>query len=174
MSDTLAVDIKTSLNWSFQDQLALATLSDVSKLEYTGSLSDGTATNQADKLWHDQRVLSPTSFEDLDLTNLTNTLFGSTITINLARVKVLLIINTSTTGGDDLLVGGAGNANNAWSAPFNADQDAKIELPADSTLLLTNKPAGWVVTGGSSDILRIDNPTANSITYKIVVVGTSV
>ncbi len=174
MADTLAVDVKTSLNWSFQNKLDLATVSDVSKLEYTASLADGTAASQADKLWHDQRILSPTAYEDLDLTNLTNIVFGNTITINFARVKLLLVINTSIISGDDMRVGGGGAVNNAWSAPFNADQDAKIELPADSTLLLTNKPTGWTVTDGASDKLRIDNPTANSITYKIVIVGTSV
>ena len=70
MADTLAVDIKTSLSWSFQDQLSLATLFDVSKLEYATSLSDGTGANQADKLWHDQRTLAAVPNEDLDLTNL--------------------------------------------------------------------------------------------------------
>ncbi len=174
MADTLAVDIKTSLNWSFQNPLALGTLADVSKLEYAGSISNGTSTNQADELWHSQRVLSSISFEDIDLTNLTNQVFGNTITINLARVKVLMIINTSTTSGDELLIGGAGSANNAWSGPFYADQDTRIGVPSGSVLLLTNKLAGWAVTNNASDILRIDNSTPNSITYQIVLVGTSI
>ena len=174
MADALTIDVKTSVNWSFQNPLALGTVSDVSKLAYTASLSDGTDANEVDKLWHDQRILSPTAYEDLDLTSLTNTVFGNTITISFAKVKLVLIINTSTTSGDDLLVGGAGSANNAWSAPFNADQDAKIGLPADSTLLLMNKPTGWTVTNSASDKLRIHNPTGNSITYKIALVGTSI
>src|SRR5688572_4302932 len=99
MADTLAVDIKASLVWLFQDAIDLTVVSDSSKLEYAESLADGTAADQADKLWHDQRTVAAGANDDLDLTALVNTIFGSTVTINLVKVKALLIVNLSATAG---------------------------------------------------------------------------
>lgn len=173
MADTLAVDVRASLGWLFQESLDLATISDNARLEYARSLADGTAADQADRLWHDQRTLAGSASENLDLNNLTNTLFGSTLTVNFAKVKALLIVNLATTAGEDLLVGGAGAGANAWSAPFDNDPDAKIAVPADSIVFLVNKKNGWTVTNGSADILKIANASAASVSYKIAIVGTS-
>jgi hypothetical protein len=173
MSDTLALDLKTSIHWSFREALSLSTVTDSSKLEYNRSLADGTDDDEVDKLWHDLRGLPPETFEDIDLTALVQTLYGNAIAIDLAKVKVLMIVNQSTTAGDDLLVGGAGAGNNAWTAPFDGDADAKIVVPPDSTLLLVNKTTGWAVAGGSSDVLRIENETLNLVPYKILIAGTS-
>lgn len=173
MADTLSTDVKVSLAWLFQDELDLSTVADTARLEYSRSLADGTGADQADKVWHDQRIVAAASDDDLDLTNLTSSIFGSTVTINFAKVKAILLVNTSTTSGDELRVGGAGAGGNAFGAPFNGDQDAVVEAGADSALLLSNKTDGWTVTAGTGDILRINNPTGNAITYQIAIIGTS-
>lgn len=170
MADTLAVDIKASLVWLFQDTLDLSIVADVSKLEYAAALADGTAENQADRLWHDQRTVAASANDDLDLTALARTFFGSAVTIELAKVKVLLIVNMATAAGEDLLVGGAAAA--AWAAPFGAAAH-KVRVPADSCLLLTNRKSGWDVTNGSSDVLRIANAGTGDITYRVAIIGTS-
>ncbi len=173
MADTLSTDVKASLAWLFQDQLDLSTVADTARLEYSRSLADGTGADQADKVWHDQRTVAASSNDDLDLTNLTSTIFGSTVTINFVKIKAILLINTSTTSGDELRLGGAGAVGNAFAAPFNGDQDAVVYVGADSSLLLSIISVGWTVTGGTADILRINNPTGNAITYRIAIVGTS-
>jgi hypothetical protein len=170
MADTLTAQIKASLNWLFQESLDLATVEDDAKLEYDESLADGTADDQADKVWHDSRTLASGASDDLDLTALTNTIFGSTVTIDFVRIKAILIVNTATTAGEDLTVGGA--AAQEWTAWVAAAGD-KVRVPADSCLLITNKKTGWTVTDGASDTLRITNTGAGSITYKIAMLGTS-
>ncbi|MCH8992603.1 MAG: hypothetical protein IIA44_12770 [Acidobacteria bacterium] len=174
MADSLSLDIKASLSWLFEDQLDLSAISDAAKLEYSEGFADGTSANQVDKLWHDERTLTSGFGENLDLTALTNVIFGSTVTITFVKVKAVLIINMSTTSGDDLLVGGAGFSADAWSPPFNGDQNAKVSVPAGSTLLLVNKIDGWAVTDGSDDKLRVENTSGNSVNYRIAIVGTSV
>ena len=173
MADSLSLDIKASLSWLFEEQLDLSAVSDSAKLEYSVALIDGTAAGQVDKLWHDERTLTAGFAESLDLTNLTNTIFGSTVTINFAKVKAVLVINTSTTSGDDLLVGGAGFSGDAWSPPFNGDQSAKVSVPAGSALLLVNKIDGWAVVDGTDDKLRVENTSGNTVVYRIAIVGTS-
>jgi hypothetical protein len=170
MSDTLTAQIKSSLHWLFQESLDLTTVEDDAKLEYDESLADGTSDNQADKVWHDSRTLAAAASDDLDLTSLANTIFGSTVTISFAKFKAVLIVNTSTTTGDDLTVGGA--ASQEWTAWVAAAGD-KVRVPANSCLLISNKKTGWTVTDGSSDTLRITNTGAGSITYKIAILGTS-
>jgi hypothetical protein len=173
MADALAVDIKASLHWLFQESLDLATVTDTARLEYARSFVDGVAIDQADKLWHDERTLASAASENLDLTGLTNSVFGSTVTISFAQVKALLIVNLATTANEDLAVGGAGAGANGWHAPFKGNADAKVVVPADSMLLWVNKKHGWTVINGSSDVLKVANDGLASVTYRIVVVGAS-
>jgi hypothetical protein len=170
MADFLTSQIKASLNWLFQEALDLANVADDAKLEYDKTFADGVAADQADKIWHDSRTLAAAANDDLDLNALTNTIFGSTVTINLAKVKAILIVNTATTAGEDLTVGGA--PAQEWTAWVAAAGD-RVRVPADSCLLISNRKTGWTVTNGASDTLRITNTGAGSITYKIAVLGTS-
>lgn len=171
MSDTLAVDVKASLAWLLSESLPLSTVIDHAALEYEQSLADGTAADQADVLWHDERSLAGSANDDLDLTDLAIAVFGGSLAVSFAKVKAILLVNTSTTSGDLLRVGGAGAT--AFSAPFAGDDDAVVEVGADSPLLLVNKKDGWSVTPSTAHVLRISNPGANAITYRMVIVGTS-
>lgn len=171
MADTLAVDLSVKAQWLFSDALDLSTVADASQVSYARSLSDGTGADQADKIWHDSRTVSAGASDDLDMTALPQSIFGGTINISLSKVKALLIVNTSTTTGDQLRVGGA--PANSFSAPFNGVAASLALVGPDSPLLLSNKRDGWTVTPGTGDILRIHNPTSNAITYRIVIVGVS-
>ena len=171
MSDTLSCEIRASLAWLFQDALDLSTVSDASKLDYSQMLADGVAADQADKIWHDQRTVAAGANDDLDLTALASSLFGGSLSISLAKLKAVLLVNTSTTAGDKLRLDSS--VANACTGPFGGSATSKIEIGADSALLLSSKKDGWTVTGGTGDILRLSNPGANAIIYKIVVVGTS-
>jgi len=171
MADTLASDVRASIGWLFQETLDLSTLADSSKLEYSRSLADGVADDQADKVWHDTRTVAATSNDDLDLTALAMTVFGASINLSLAKVKAILVVNTAATAGDELEVGGAGS--NALVGPFNGSTSAVVEVGADSALLLCNKRDGWPVVSGTGDILRIRNPNSGAVTYKIAILGTS-
>ncbi|REJ94886.1 MAG: hypothetical protein DWQ35_07390 [Planctomycetota bacterium] len=173
MAASLALDIAASLSWVFQDTQELTTISDTAKLQFAADLANGTADDQADRLWHDERTLATATHEDLDLTALAASVFENSVTVSLATVRALLLINTATTAGEDLLVGGAGAGGNAWASPFNGDQDAQLVLPADATLLLVNKKNTWTIANGASDQLRIANDGTGSITYRVVIVGTS-
>ena len=168
---TLASEIKASINWLFQEPLALTTVGDASQLSYDDQLSNGSAADQADTIWSDQRTVAASGHDDLDLTNLTHTLFGSTLTIDLASVKAILLINTSTTSNDRLRLG-FGPVANACTAPFGGSATSKVEIGADSALLLSSKKDGWTVDS-THKILRVVNPSADSITYSIVILGTS-
>ena len=102
---------------------------------------------------------------------LANAIYGSIVTYNFAKVKAILVVNLSATAADVLRVGGAG-AGVAFATPFNGSATAQLEVPAEGCLLLVNKKNGWAVTAGTGDILRIQNPGASAINYRIAIVGT--
>lgn len=168
MAATLTTDIKASLAWLFQDALDLTTIADASRLEFAASLSDGSGNDQANKLWHELRSVAVSSNDDLTLSSLPQTIFGSAVTVALVKVKALLIINTAATAGEDLLVGAA--ASHPWAAPFGGTGH-QVRVPAGSCLLLVNTKTGWAVSAGSADVLRIANAGTGAISYKLAVVG---
>lgn len=170
MADTLSMDVQAKLSWVFLDGLGLSTIRDESAVEYKQGLSDGTALSEADKIWHDQRTLSSAASETLDLSALTQTLFGSTVTIDLAKVKCIFVKNNSINTGGELLIGDA--ASNAFEAPFANTAGGLVEVGPNSPLLLANLLDGWSV--GSDVNLKIANTGSADITYDIVIVGTSV
>ena len=170
MTDTLSVDVKTSLEWLFQDVDQLTTISDASKLAFKHSFVDGKSDDEADVLWHDERTIAVATSDDLDLTALTRTMFGSVSTVNIASIKAFLIVNTASTAGQDLTLGAA--ASNAWIGPLGAGTHT-LDVPADSSALLVNRKNGWSVADGTSDVLRIANSGTSDITYRIAIVGTS-
>lgn len=172
MSQTLHLDLRASLAWLLQDSGPLAAISESSKLECLKTLPTGTGAAQVDRIWHDQRTVAAGASDDLDLTALVRQVFGQNISTNFAAVKAILLVNQSTITGDDLAVGGAGAS--AFSAPFNADDNAQLMAPADSVLLLANTKLGWPVIAGTAHVLRVHNPAASAVEYAIVIAGTSV
>jgi hypothetical protein len=173
MADTLATKLIASLEWNRSEALDLSNVIDRAKVEFTQEMADGTGNDQADLIWHDTRTVASAANDDLDLTALTQTIFGSTVTINFAKVKAILIVNTNTVAGDELVVDtSVANAFKGWA---NGSATSKAEIGPDSAWLVSATLAGWAVTAGTGDIVRISNPGGGtSIIYKIVIIGTSV
>lgn len=171
-------EITAILGWKW-DAGAL----DDSRLDYREQLLDGYETNQAEAIWHSEnRVLADGASETFDLTALTRTVLGDTITTSFDRIKGILIVNLTT--GGELLVGDA--LVNEWASPFGRTDD-RVRVPADSALMLTNRRAGWAVGAGAHDSsssssssgeesqnknLKIE-ADGSEVSYSIAIVGTT-
>jgi len=170
MPPALSLDLRASLTWLLQDALDLSTITDVSKLEYAASLTSGVGSEQADRIWHDERTLAAAAADELVLSALESSVFGNDVETALAKVKAVLIVVTTTASGTELTIGNA--ASHAWVGPFNAAGD-RLKLTADAAIFLVNKQSGWSVGVGATDVLKIANTGSGSATYRIVIVGTS-
>ncbi len=155
-------EVTASIGWHWNDGAL-----DNARLEYAERLSEGSGDNQAEAVWHveNQTLLNGTSVT-LDLTYLTRTVLGDTNTVTFLKVKALLVVNLSTSGGE-LLVGGADA--DEWSEPFGADGDQVI-VSRDSVLMLTNRQQGWDVDDNSR-ILRLAAYDGD-VAYSTAIVGT--
>lgn len=152
---TSALDLSTTENrLRFTRQIALAT---------------GTASGQADRIWHDERTLAASASEDLDLTGTLVDAFGATLT--LARVKGLIVFANSA-NTNDVVIGNA--ASNGWVGPFGAAPHTLTVRPGGLLCLFAPGPTGYVVTAGTGDLLHVANSASGTpVTYDVVVIGAS-
>jgi hypothetical protein len=131
-------------------------------------VTNGTGLDQMDTVWHDQRTLTATTSEDIDLAGSLVDTYGNTLTF--ASIKLIYIFSAVANGGL-IQVGGAGsNTFVNWVA--NATDI--LQVRNGGAMMLTAPDAtGYAVTAGTADILKINNTDASSATYNIVIGGVS-
>lgn len=163
----LDTTIQALLSASFSGTSDLSTVLETIVQPYTIKLPDGTGNNQANGIWSDRRTLTTITSDLLDLFGVLTDSFGAVL--NFTKIRAVLIVNTETAAGRTLTIGNAGATPCAlW---FSAA--AQSELLHRGGMSLHVSPAdGWTIVNGVSDIFKIDNPTAFSITYDIYIVGT--
>lgn len=166
MATALGVTLSCSLRWIFTNADDLSTPQDAATLDVSDTLANGTGSAQADVIWRDQRTLAATS-EDLDLAGVLTNVWGATVTF--VKVKTILIKNTNTSTTKLLAVGGAAATQfSNWVASVTDI----VNIGPDGVFLLHSPIDGYAVGAGATDKLKID-AGANTITYKIVIIGTS-
>jgi len=164
MATNLSATLNLVLGATFTNALDNTTTKDALSLDLTDTLANGTGTDQANQIWHDRRTLAATS-ENLDVAGGLTDPFGATVTFT--AIKCILIHNRETTAGYDLTIGGGTNALVNWVA----DSSDKVVIGPNAVFLLWHPGAGYAVTAGTGDILKID-AGANTVTYDIVLIGT--
>ncbi|HLA83830.1 MAG TPA: hypothetical protein VJL29_03470, partial [Thermoguttaceae bacterium] len=119
MATTLRSTIQVQLGWNWRDAVGASLVANTNRLLLNQDLDNGTGANQADAVWDvvDQS-LSAGASTTFSLDALPRNVFGHAITIVLAKVKALLIVNKNTSGSGHLLLGGA--AADEWYAPLGA------------------------------------------------------
>lgn len=130
---------------------------------YTNRFADGEDADEAEAIFTDTRTTSGN--DDLDLAGGVTDAFGNSMTFK--SVKALIIQNHSDSTGN-ALVGAEGT--NEFSSFFGDDTD-KLVVPPGGMMMITNpSAAGFVVTAGTGDKLRIA-ASAGSVSYDIIVIG---
>ena len=131
--------------------------------------STGTGAGAADRIFHDQRTLTASSSEDLDLAGVLTDVFGATVTF--ARIRALIIAAAS------------GNTNNVVVG--NATSNGFVTWVGGATHTVTVRPGGFLalgatdatsyaVTAATGDLLHIANSGAGtSVTYDVILIGAS-
>lgn len=133
-------------------------------------LATGTGAGQADKIWTDQRTLTASSTEDLDLVGVLTDAFGGTI--SLARVKAILV-RAAAANTNNVIVGGASATQ--WAALLGTTGTVTLRPGALFVAAAGSADAtGYVTAAGVTDLLKIANSSSgSSVTYDIAVIGCS-
>lgn len=136
-------------------------------LEQAITLTDGTGSGQADRVFSDQRTIAASSSETLDLNSMVDPF---AIAKTIAKIKFIMIV-ASSSNTNNVEVGGA--ASNQFYANLFKDSSDKIVLRPGAAFCFYD-PTGLTVTDASADSLKIANSSSgSSVTYDILIVGTS-
>ncbi len=122
----------------------------------------------ANQLYRASTVITAGSNLDLDLYGSLLNPFGETI--NFATLRAILIGVASADGSAALRVGPQ-NVTHAFQGPWGGGGATVYETVYWQQLWLSGQ-AGWTVTDGALDVLRINNPGASSVTAQILLIGT--
>jgi len=129
-------------------------------------LPQGTSSGSADIVFSDTRTLATNTSEDLDLAAGVADVFGVTRTF--VKVKVLRF-RAPSTNSTTLVIG---NGTNPFQGPFGGGGHS-LSLAPGAEILVTAPAAGWTVTAGTGDIIKVANPAGASATYDVDIIGTS-
>lgn len=128
----------------------------------------GTGTNQADKLFADQRTITASSSEDLDLAGVLTDPLGATLTC--VKLKAIYI-KAAAANTNDVLVGGASATQ--ITGLFSNVNDVIVVKPG-GVFLWVAPQAGIAVGASSTDLLKVANSSSGTgVTYDIVLICTS-
>ena len=140
-------------------------LTPISVLEQYSAGTD--AVNKADLLFSDNRTLSASASENLDLAGVLADAFGGSI---VAAEIVAIYINAAAGNTNSIVVGGA--ASNPFLGPLGATGTYTIK-PGER--YIATSQSGWAVTAGTGDLLKILNGGAGtSVSYDIVLIGRTI
>ena len=151
------------LGWRWQEGAT-----DDNRLVFEQYFNEGNGENQAEAVWHlSGQELGDGEDLTLDLTALTRTVLGDTLTTTFLTIKAIFIVNRSEEWGAELLVGGA--AAYEWYYPFGGSGHI-VSVPPDSPLLLCNRIWGWAVDDSNKNLLL--EAAGGDVEFDIAIIGT--
>jgi len=171
MSLSLQGSVAVQVTIRYTNPLDLSTPVDNLSRKNQVDYSSGTGQNQADRLWHDTRVVSGTNNDDINMLALTDSL-GQTIAP--ARLRSMTI-KASDTNSNNLLV--VCSVTNGWLGPFGAAMSSGFALQPGQIFNWTlGNSLGWAVTSGAGTLRVKQTAVASNspASYDIILVGASV
>lgn len=147
-------------------------LSTASAIDLTGALeyllASGTAAGQADRIYTASGTINASTTLSLDIATGGGLLAPDGAAVAMAKIKAILVKNTHATQGLSVSRPAAG------VAIFTAASDA-VPVPAGGCLLLFAPGLAGLatVTATTADLIDLVNGAGSSVTYEVVIIGTS-
>jgi len=137
--------------------------------QLTFPILNGTTAGKMDLLYSKTATLAASASEELDLRGALTDALGQTCVF--VDVRMICVI-ASAGNTNDVLVGGA--AANAFVNWVGNSSDIVVVKPGGCLFLYTPTDAGYAVTAGTADLLKIANSGgATGVTYTIYIGGVS-
>lgn len=134
------------------------------------AITSGTAAGSADTVYAEEAYsIAASGSQNFDLSGaLTDPLGGAAV---FAKVDAI-VVKAAAANTNNVLVGGA--ASNGFVGPF-ADATDILSVKPGGQVTLYAGTAGWTVTAGTGDILKIANSSSGSaVVFDLVIIGRSV
>ena len=133
----------------------------------TITFTDGAGANKIEAIYHDQRTLSASATENLDLAGSLSDVFGNTITFT--KIKYIYIFAAAANTNDVQFQCPASNGFINWCM---AASDGIQVQPGGIFLLVTPSSGGYAVTASTGDLITMTNSAGStSDTYDVIIAG---
>jgi hypothetical protein len=164
---SLTVQILQKISGVQQSALDVSTASLPINYNKTNNLSNGTGADQANQIFTDERTISASGNEDLDLAGSLSDAFGNTITFS--KLKAITVVASSDNTNNVQVTRPASNG-----VPLFMTAGDGISLtPGASFTAVFPDANGVAVTASTGDLLNIANSAGGSgVTYTIILIGT--
>jgi hypothetical protein len=163
VTDTLTGLLRTTLQWNRVDAQEVGSVTNRRTASGSYAITDGDGPGEADLVFADQRTIPANTIESFDLLDLEQTALGVDVPFVFRQLRIIRVVNESTTPGRRLLVGvDPGRPTVVYAA----------EVGPGSEWCAVNQTDSWEVTAANS-IIRISNPNAAAVTYSLFLIGTS-
>lgn len=136
----------------------------VEKIEFP--FTDGTGADQAQQVFSDSRTLAGSAAESLDLAGGLAHPLGGNITFTAGKVLVIKAHDSNT---GNLRFGAA--VSNAFQGWFGASAVGNLVTPGGLLVLIDPSATGQAITGGTGDLLRVENLGGSTNGYDIYIAG---
>jgi hypothetical protein len=159
--------LKLNLDAVFGSSIDIGSLKHNIDYEKSFTINSGTGAAQANQVFVDQRTLSASTGEDLDLAGGLTDAFGSTITFTSIKGIIVYAASGNT---NDVLVGGA--SSNQFIEWVSNGSDEVVVKPGGMFMLYNPEADGYTVTASTGDLLRFENSSSGtSVTYDLILIG---
>lgn len=168
MATTLKTIVTAQIEATYKNVLDLGVPTDAFLKKVKIELTEGTGASLADRMFHDQRTLTASATEDLDLAGVLANPFGSTLTF--VELRAILISASSANTNNVNVTRPASNG-----VPLFLAASDGIAVPPGGVFMWSCPADGKVtVTASTGDLLTITNSAGStSVTYDVVIIGTS-
>lgn len=129
-------------------------------------LLDGVGQGNAETIWHDERTLSASSSEDLDLNGVLIGAFG--VAKAFTKIKGVMVFADANNTNDVLV----GDSATFQFLLFGVATGVVTLTPGGMLWIFNPSSGGIAVSAGTTDLLKIENSAGGtSVTYTIAVLG---
>lgn len=167
MPTTLTALVALTIQATYQNTLDFGSAEYKPGYNFRIDFADGLGLNQAQKVFTDQRTLTASATEDLDLAGVLTDAFGAALTFT--EIKAMAI-KASASNTNNVIVGNA--TTNGFITWVGGAAHTVTVRPGGILLLVAPDATGYAVTAGTGDILKIANSAGGtSVVYDIVLIG---
>jgi hypothetical protein len=139
-------------------------------LSYSQSLSSGTGSTKVNSVYSSfSHSLTSGSELSLDFSSLSQDIAGGSMSISMNNLKSVVVYNSSTSAGEDVLVRATGS--NALTEVFNGGS-GNLSVKPSATYMYSDPYTGAVVDSSNKNF-QIANNGTGTILIDIIAVGVS-
>lgn len=132
---------------------------------HSASITNGVTAEKFNVVYTRKGKIAIGASVSIDLIGSVTDVYGDTV--NMDALKVLIIKNTSDDNGSTAAI-----TVSTDGIGFISDPSATLNLPAYSSLCLSNLNAGWTLTDESADTITLTNAdTENGAWFELIVAG---